>query len=104
MLAQKTRLKAEICPNKMEHFTHTFETLSPDIYTGMQIANADNMYLYCTAHFSYARFCTGSRGNQITRVRLGGADCSTTCTRTRLALQGVGVKKVISCNLNCFIL
>ena len=71
MLAQKTLLKEEICLHKMEHFTRTFETLSPDIYTGMQIANADNMYLYCTAHFRCARFCTGWRGNQITRVRLG---------------------------------
>ena len=52
MLAQKTRLKAESCPDKMEHFT---QTLSPDIYTGMQITNADNMYLYCKGHFRYAR-------------------------------------------------
>ena len=84
MLAQKTRLKAEICPYKMENFTRIFETFSPDIYTGMQIANADNMHLYYRAHFRYAQFCTGLRGNRITRVRLGGADCSTTCTRTRL--------------------
>ena len=103
MLAQKTRLKAEICPDKMEHFTCTFGTLSPDIYTGMQTANADNMYLYCTVHFRHAQFCTGMRGNGITRVRLRGADCSTTCTRARLELQGVGVEKVISCNHNCCI-
>ena len=104
MLAQKTRLKAEICPDKIEHFTHTFETLSLDIYTSTQIANVDNMYLYCTAHFRYAQFCTGLRRNRITQVRLRGADCSTTCTRTRVALQGEAVKKVISCNPNCFIL
>ena len=103
MLAQKTRLKAEICPDKIEHLTHTFETLSLDIYTSMQIANVDNMYLYCTAHFRHAQFCTGLRGNRITQVRLRGADCSTTCTRTRVVLQGLEVKKVIKGNPNCFI-
>ena len=41
MLAQKTRRKAAIRPDKVEHFTHTFENLSPEIYIGMQIANAD---------------------------------------------------------------
>ena len=100
MLAEKTRLKAEICPDKMKHFTRTFETLSPGIFTGMLTANADNMYLYCTAHFRYGRFCTGLRGNRITQVRLRGADCSTTCTRTRVVLQGVAVKKVISCTVD----
>ena len=40
MLAQKTRQKAAIRPDKVEHFTHTFESLSPEIYAVMRIANA----------------------------------------------------------------
>ena len=35
MLAQKARQEAAICPDKVEHFTHTFESLPPEIYTGM---------------------------------------------------------------------
>ena len=76
MLAQKTRQKAAIRPDKVEHFALTFESLSPEIYTGMRITNADNMYMYCTAHFRYARFRTGLRGNRIAGVRLRGADCT----------------------------
>ena len=72
MLAQKTQQKAAIRPYKVEHFTHTFESLSPEFYTGMRIANADNMYVYCTAHFQYERFRTGLRGNRIAGVRLRG--------------------------------
>ena len=72
MLAQKTRQKEAIRPDKMEHFTHTYESSSPEIYTGMRIANADNMYAYCTAHFRYARFRTGLPG-----CGSEGADCST---------------------------
>ena len=71
MLAQKTRQRAAIRPDKVEHFTHT-ESLSPEIYTSMRIANADNMYVYCTAHFRYAWFRTGLRGNRIAGVRLRG--------------------------------
>ena len=70
MLAQKTRQKAAIRPDKVEHFTHIFESLSPEIYTGLRIINADNMYVYCTAHFRYVRFPTGLRGNWIAGVRL----------------------------------
>ena len=54
ILAQKTRRKAAIRPDKVEHFTHTFESLSPEIYNGIRIANAENMYAYCTAHFRNA--------------------------------------------------
>ena len=35
---QKTRQKIAVRSDKMEHFTHTFESLSPEIYTGMRIA------------------------------------------------------------------
>ena len=35
MLAQETRQKAAVRPDKVEHFSHTFESLSPEIYTGM---------------------------------------------------------------------
>ena len=62
--------KAAIRPDKVERFTHTFESLSPEIYTGMRITNADNMYVYCTAHFCYKRVRTGLRGNRIAGVRL----------------------------------
>ena len=72
MLAQKTPQKAAIRPDKAEHFIHTFESLSPEISTGMRIANAENMYVHCTAHFRYARFGTGLRGNWIAGVRLRG--------------------------------
>ena len=37
MLAQKTQQKAAIHPDKVEHFTHTFESLSPEIYNGVRI-------------------------------------------------------------------
>ena len=74
MLAQKTRQKAAIRgrPDKVEHFTRNFESLSPEIYTGMRIANADNMHVYCKAQFRYTRFRTGLRGNRIAGVRLRG--------------------------------
>ena len=32
---------------------HTFDSLSPEIYTGMQIANADKMYVHCTVQNRY---------------------------------------------------
>ena len=69
MLAHKTRQKAAIRPDKVEHFTHTFQNLSLEIYSGMRIANADNMYRYFTAHFRYAQFRTGLRRNRIAEVR-----------------------------------
>ena len=72
MLARETRQKAAVRPDKVEHFTRTFESLSPEIYTGMRIASADNMYVYCTARFRYARFRTGLRENRIAGVRLRG--------------------------------
>ena len=68
MLAQK----AAIRPDKVEHFTHTFESLPPEIYTGMQIVNVDNIYVYCTAHFHCARFCSGLQEHWIAGVRLRG--------------------------------
>ena len=70
MLAQKTQQKAAIRPDKVEHFTPTFESLSLEIYTGMRIAYADNMYVYCTAHFRYTQFRAGLRGNPIAGVQL----------------------------------
>ena len=53
MLAQKTRQKVAIRLDKVGHFTHTFESLSPEIYTGMRIANADNMICYLHSRSAY---------------------------------------------------
>ena len=49
MLAQKTRQKAATRPDKVEHFTHSVESLSPEIYTGMRIANVDNVRVLYSA-------------------------------------------------------
>ena len=69
---QKTQQKIASRPDKMEHFTHTFESCHRKSTPVCGSRNADNMYAYCTAQFHYKRFRTGLRGNRITGVWLRG--------------------------------
>ena len=82
-------------------FIHTFDSLSPKIYTGMRIANADKMYVYCTVQNRYAWFRAGSRGNRIAGVRLRGGrlytDCWVQCgVNSMAALNYVSLFRTIS--------
>ena len=62
MLAQKTRQKVAIRPDRVEHFTYTFESLSPEIYTGMWIANVDTFTCIVQRNFVTSDFAPDCKG------------------------------------------